>query len=295
MLFAVKRKPDAIKGNPMYIKCWGSRGSTPVSGSEFEKYGGDTTCIEIRTKSDDLIILDAGTGIRRLGNQLIREERFKFNFIFTHSHWDHLMGFPFFKPLHQKASKINIHRCPFPGRYIETIVTKLMRPPHFPVRYSDLLASICYKNGCPGSFSIGSVLITPIALSHPNGGCGYSFEEDGKRFVFLTDNELGYIHEGGLSYKDYVAFCTGADLLFHDGEYTAEEYAESVEWGHSTYMDTLNLALDAGVSRLGIFHLNQERTDADMDAIVDHCKKIVAGKNASLDCFAVARDMEFYL
>ena len=279
----------------MYIKCWGSRGSTPVSGCEFDKYGGDTTCIEIRTRSDDLIIVDAGTGIRRLGNQIIDENRSVFNFIFTHSHWDHLMGFPFFKPLHKAASRIYMHRCPFPGKYIETIVTKLMRPPHFPVRYADLKASILYKNGCPGTFSIGSVNITPIALSHPNGGCGYSFEEDGKRFVFLTDNELGTIHEGGLAYRDYVAFCRGADLLFHDGEFTPDEYAKSIEWGHSSYTDALRLAIDAGVGRLGIFHMNQERTDSDVDGIVERCKDFIAGKNSSLDCFAVGRDMEFYL
>ncbi len=279
----------------MYIKCWGSRGSTPVSGAEYDKYGGDTTCIEIRTRSDDLIIVDAGTGIRRLGNQLLSEDRSIFNFVFTHSHWDHLMGFPFFKPLHLEKSEIHMHRCPFPGKYIETIVTKLMRPPHFPVRYSDLKASISYKNGCPGTFSIGSVNVTPIFLSHPNGGCGYSFEEDGRRFVFLTDNELGFTHEGGLPYEKYVEFCAGADLLFHDGEYTPEEYAESIEWGHSSYMDTLKLAMDAGVGRLGIFHLNQERTDAGMDAIIDRCVEHVAGKNSSLECFAVARDMVFHL
>lgn len=280
----------------MYIKCWGSRGSTPVSGIEFEKYGGDTTCIEIRTRSDDLIIVDAGTGIRRLGNQLISDDRSIFNFLFTHSHWDHLMGFPFFKPLHKKESEVYMHRCPFPGKYIETIVTKLMRPPHFPVRYSDLKASIFYKNGCPETFSIGSVNITPISLSHPNGGCGYKFEEDGKRFVFLTDNELGFVHEGGLNYNEYVNFCGDADLLFHDGEYTPGEYVQSKEWGHSTYVDALQLALDAGIGKLGIFHLNQDRTDEDIDVIINSCKKHITGRNnTQLDCFAVARDMEFFL
>ena len=279
----------------MYIKCWGSRGSIPVSGASYEKYGGDTTCIEIRTESDDLIIVDAGTGIRRLGNQLISEDRSVFNFIFTHSHWDHLMGFPFFKPLHLAESSVYMQRCPFPGKYIETIVTKLMRPPHFPVRYSDLKASIFYRNGCPGPFSIGSVDITPVPLSHPNGGCGYSFEENGRRFVFLTDNELGFTHEGGRPYREYVEFCEGADLLFHDGEYTPEEYACSVEWGHSSYMDALNLAIDAKVRRLGIFHLNQDRTDADMDRIIETCNEYAAARNVSLECFAVARDMAFQL
>jgi len=279
----------------MYIKCWGSRGSIPVSGREFQKYGGDTTCIEIRTKSDDLIIVDAGTGIRRLGTQLMKEQRSVFNFIFTHSHWDHLMGFPFFKPLYDKTSQILMHRCPFPGKYVETIVTKLMLPPHFPIRYSDLKASIYYKDGCPKTFSIGSVTIEPIALSHPNGGCGYRFEEDGKAFVFLTDNELGYTHASGRTLKDYEAFCRGADLLFHDGEFTPDEYIASTEWGHSTYTDTLALALRAGVRRLGLFHINQDRSDDAMDAIVETCREEISGNGHNMDCFAVARDMEFEL
>lgn len=279
----------------MYIKCWGSRGSIPVSGSEFQKYGGDTTCLEIRTRSDDLIIVDAGTGIRRLGNQLIRENRNVYNFIFTHSHWDHLMGFPFFKPLYDETSQILMYRCPFPGKYVETIVTKLMRPPHFPVRYSDLTANVTYREGCPDSFEIGSVTVTPIALSHPNGGCGYKFREDGKTFVFLTDNELGFIHPGGCAYKDYAAFCKGADLLIHDAEFLPEEYEQSIEWGHSSCMDTLDLAIEAGVERLGLFHLNQDRTDEGMDRMLDRCRNFLSDNGGKAECLAVSRDMVFEL
>ena len=99
----------------MVITCWGSRGSIPVSGEEYNKYGGDTTCLEIRTKSDDIIIVDAGTGIRRLGNKLIDETRNTFNFLFTHAHWDHLMGLPFFKPLFEKETQIKTFRCPYSG------------------------------------------------------------------------------------------------------------------------------------------------------------------------------------
>ncbi len=279
----------------MYIKCWGSRGSIPVSGPEFLKYGGDTTCIEIRTGSDDLIIVDAGTGIRRLGLRLIEERRSVFNFIFTHSHWDHLMGFPFFKPLYDSTAEILMHRCPVPGKYVEAIVTKLMRPPHFPVRYSDLKARVHYQNGCPNQFSIGSVTVTPIALSHPNGGCGYRFEEGGKSFVFLTDNELGFVHNGGCGFSDYVDFCRGADLLIHDAEYTPVEYAASIEWGHSSYTDALELAMAAGVKQFGLFHINQERTDAAVDAIVDACRQTLDRAGSSMTCFAVARDMAFEL
>ena len=279
----------------MYIKCWGSRGSIPVSGAEYLKYGGDTTCIEIRTKSDDLIIVDAGTGIRRLGNQLTEEKRSTFNFIFTHSHWDHLMGFPFFKPLYHEDSVILMHRCPFPGKYVESIVTKLMRPPHFPVRYSDLTATVIYRKGCPDAFQIGSVLITPIPLSHPNGGCGYRFEEDGKSFVFLTDNELGYVHPGGCRYEDYVVFCKGADLLIHDSEYLPEEYHNHIEWGHSTFTDTLRLAFEADIKQLGLFHLNQERSDKAVDEMVARCHETIASDNRKVACCAVATDMTFEL
>jgi phosphoribosyl 1,2-cyclic phosphodiesterase len=197
-------------------KCWGSRGSIPVSGKEYLKYGGDTTCLEIRTKSNDIIIIDAGTGIRRLGNLLIKENQNKYHFIFTHTHWDHVMGFPYFKPLYSNHTEFRMHRCPFHSQLVKDIISNIMAPPHFPVKYSDIKAELFYEEACPMEFEIGSVKVVPIAISHPNGGSGYKFIEDGKSFVFLTDNELGFIHPGGLAYKDYVKFSLGADLLIHD-------------------------------------------------------------------------------
>ena len=277
----------------MKIKIWGSRGSIPVSGREYLKYGGDTTCLEIRTKSGDIIIIDAGTGIRRLGNQVADEQRFDFNFIFTHGHWDHLMGFPFFKPLYFKKSTIRMHGCPFHSRFVETILSKVMAPPNFPVKYSDITAQISYPDACPTEFQIGSVSVVPIALSHPNGGSGYKFIEDGKTFVFLTDNELGYIHPGGLHFDDYVSFSKDADLLIHDAEYTPEEYKIFIDWGHSLYTDALELAHQAAVKKLGLFHLNQERTDIEMDEIVKDCRKRIAAKGIELACVGVTGDMEF--
>lgn len=277
----------------MQITCWGSRGSIAVSGPDYLKYGGDTTCIEIRARSGELIIVDAGTGIRRLGNQVIENNCTVYHFLFTHSHWDHLIGFPFFKPLYHRESQIQIFRCPFPGKFIEEIVNKMMGPPHFPVRYSDLKASISYIEACPSEFQIGSITVIPISLSHPNGGCGYKFIEDGKSFIFLTDNELGYTHADGLAASDYAILCQNADLIFHDAEYTPEEYKESIQWGHSTYTDALDMVLEAGAKRFGLFHLNSERTDADMDRIVDHCRKIIEERGATMDCFAVGQDMTF--
>lgn len=277
----------------MIIKCWGSRGSIPVSGKSYLKYGGDTTCIEIRTKSDDLIIVDAGTGIRRLGNRLVKEKRRTCHFIFTHAHWDHVMGFPYFKPLYFKSTKLHMHRCPFHSKFVETILSRLMAPPNFPVKYSDIKAELEYVDACPTDFDIGSVKVIPIALSHPNSGSGYKFIEDGRSFVFLTDNELGYIHPGGRSFEEYAAFSRDADLLFHDAEYTPREYQFFIDWGHSVYTDVLRLAVDAGVKELGLFHLNQERTDAQMDEIVKHCRQLIAGQKHKLKCFGVKSDMTF--
>ena len=279
----------------MIIKIWGSRGSIPVSGKDYLKYGGDTTCVDIRTKSGDIIIIDAGTGIRRLGNQLVDEKRFDLHFIFTHAHWDHLMGFPFFKPLYFKRSTIRMHPCPFHSKFVETILSRIMTPPNFPVKYSDITAQLVYTEACPTEFEIGSVKVIPIALSHPNGGSGYKFIEDNKTFVFLTDNELGHIHPGGVPFEDYLNFCSKADLLIHDAEFTPDEYHTHMDWGHSAYTDALDLAQQARVKKLGLFHINRERTDKEMDKIVKDCRNRIAAKESNLACVGVACDMEFEL
>ena len=270
----------------MHITCWGSRGSIPVSGKEYIKYGGDTTCIEIRTASDDIIIVDAGTGIRRLGNQLVQEKRFTYHMIFTHAHWDHLIGFPALKPLFMDHTRLNVYRCPFPGTYMENMLATVMKPPNFPVLYADLRAEIRYIDSCPNAFTIGSVTVESIPLSHPDGGCGYKFTENDRCFVFLTDNELFFDHPGCCSRDDYMEFCRGADLLFHDAEYTPSEYESKKGWGHSLYTDVLDLAMDAGVHNLGLFHINSERTDDQVDLIVDDCRRIIEEKQSSLHCFA---------
>lgn len=277
----------------MRITCWGSRGSIPVSGAEYLIYGGDTTCMEIRTQSDDIIIVDAGTGIRRLGNQLMAEKRQEVHFLFTHAHWDHLMGFPFFKPLYSAQSRFWMYRCPFGDQFVENMLTRVMSPPHFPVNYTDIQARISYADACPTDFRIGSVSIVPIRLNHPNSGSGYKFIENGRTFVFLTDNELNYTHPLGLSRDHYLDFCHKADLLIHDAEYTPQEYTRTIAWGHSTYIDALDLAIAAGVRRLGLFHINQERTDEQMNHILSLAHATIAQRTATLECVAVGANMVF--
>jgi phosphoribosyl 1,2-cyclic phosphodiesterase len=279
----------------MMVRCWGARGSISVSGKEYRKYGGDTTCIEIRTQQDEIIIIDAGTGIRRLGNRLLEERRFEVTLIFTHAHWDHLIGFPFFKPIYHSGTRLTLCGCPFVQTSVREMISRIMTPPNFPVTLADIRADLTYRKSCDTPFEIGAMRVTPISLSHPDGGGGYCFEEDGKRFVFLTDNELTYRHPGGLAYEDYCRFSQGADLLIHDAEYTEADYQEKKAWGHTVYRDALRLALDAGVAKLGLFHHNQERTDAELDAMVEDCRKTIVPGGHRLDCFALHQGMEIFL
>ncbi|HOD99076.1 MAG TPA: MBL fold metallo-hydrolase, partial [Syntrophales bacterium] len=265
--------------------------SIPVSGPEYLKYGGDTTCLEIRTKHDDIIIVDAGSGIRRLGNALMTEGRRDYNMFFTHAHWDHLLGFPFFKPIYYPGTEINMFGCPFAQISVQELISQVMAAPHFPIEYQNIRCEISYHQTCGDRFSINEMTVTSFPLSHPNEGMGYRFEEDGKSFVFLTDNELSYIHPGGRGFDDYVGFAAGADLLIHDAEFREDDYKQT--WGHSTYNDAVRLALAAGVKTLGLFHHNQERTDVGVDDILARSIAMVRECQGLLTCCAVYRDMQF--
>jgi phosphoribosyl 1,2-cyclic phosphodiesterase len=279
----------------MIIRCYGARGSIPVSGRDYLKYGGDTTCVEIRTRNDEIIIVDAGSGIRRLGNRLVQEGRSDCHVLFTHSHYDHILGFPFFKPLYHEGTRIRLTGCPTTQGNLEKLISKAMTPPYFPVLYEELKAHIEYAGECPLKFKIDSVEIFNINLSHTNLGLGYKFVEDGKSFVFLTDNELGYRHRDGQDFDDYVSFSKGADLLFHDAEYDPQQYGATRTWGHSTYPEALNLAVAAGVKRFGLFHHNQDRTDAQLDAIVEQCRRTLREKHPHMECFAVSQTFQIEL
>jgi phosphoribosyl 1,2-cyclic phosphodiesterase len=279
----------------MIVRCYGARGSIPVSGEEFLKYGGDTTCMEIRTHNDEIIIVDAGSGIRRLGNKLLEEERFEYYMLFTHSHWDHILGFPFLKPIYLEETTLNVMGSPTTQDNLKVLLPRIMSAPHFPVPFHKLKARINYISISAESYFIDSVQLFSIDLSHPNFGLGYKFVENGKTFVFLTDNELGYRHRGGKDFKEYVEFSKNADLLIHDSEFTPEEYKTTRTWGHSTYADALELALEAGVKCFGLFHHNQDRNDSDQEVILEKCHEIIQSRKSDMDCFVLTQDTELTL
>ncbi len=274
----------------MRVKFWGARGSIPVSGPEYLEFGGDTTCVEVLTSDGKTIIIDAGSAVRRLGNQLIEERRLNVHLLFTHAHWDHLLGFPYFKLIYRKDAKVTLYGCPFAQQSVERMIADTMEPPYFPLQFFNVRADLSFRGLCTDGFTIGSVHIRPILLSHPNQGLGYKLTEDGKDFVFLTDNELGHLHPGGCEAKTYTEFARDAELLVHDAEFSDAEYASKKTWGHSTYQQAVSLALDADVKRLGLFHHNQERTDDQVRDIVADCGRLIRERGGALECFAVSRD-----
>ncbi|BBD06883.1 MBL fold metallo-hydrolase [Desulfovibrio ferrophilus] len=280
----------------MFIRCWGSRGSIPVSGPEYNRFGGDTTCIEIRNDDDDIVVVDAGSGIRRLGNLLLKEGRFDLTMLFTHAHWDHVLGLPFFKPVYMPQTTLQIHGCPFEMGDLFKVLQQVMNAPYFPVQYGELLSTRNHSLACDLEIMVGGMSINSIPLSHPNKGQGFKFEEKGKSFVFLTDNELDFEHPGGTTYEDYLAFSKGADLLVHDAEYLPTEYEKLTRgWGHTTYTRALELAIEAKVRAFGLFHLNQDRTDEQVDAMVEDCRRIAAQRGVDMEIFAMAQDQEITL
>ena len=272
----------------MNIRCWGSRGSFPACGPEFNRYGGDTACVEVRSDRGDTLIIDAGTGIRRLGDMLDTRLPESIHMIFTHAHLDHIIGFPFFLPVYNKNTKLHIYGPQTAAASFESALKDIIRAPFFPVEFNKLKADITFHNIGEESFRIGSLAITPIKLNHPNGGCGVRIEENGRSFVFLTDNELMDDNNAGKPPAYFESFCANADLLFHDAEYTNEEYPHYTAWGHSKFTDAVRLALSSGVKKLGLFHINARRTDDQMDEIVKNAQEIIRERDSKMECFGVS-------
>jgi len=260
------------------------------------RYGGNSTCFEIRTLENQIIILDGGSGLRKLGDAILLEEDLsKIYFVLTHSHWDHLMGFPFFTPAYFSNYSIQVCGGPIAQSTLKKYLAHQMEAPYFPVDFSVMKAKFHFGNEAPNKSTIGLVGVDPIPLSHPNGGYGYKFSKSGKTFVFLTDNELGFIHEGGRSFEDYVEFCMGADLLIHDAQYTDREYEKKKSWGHSTFVDATNLAIAAKVKRFGICHHDPDRSDSELDELVTQCREKITKAGPTMECFGTEEGMEIDL
>jgi phosphoribosyl 1,2-cyclic phosphodiesterase len=267
----------------MKLTVWGARGSIPVSGAEYLRYGGDTTCVELETATGETIILDAGSGLRALGKKLQSEGKKVVHFLMSHAHWDHLIGFPFFKPLYSKETMIHIHGCTNAQKSLRTFLEVAMSPPFFPVSLNDLPSILKFDDGCPAEIEFAGIRCETTLLNHPNYGYGYRIWEGDRSIAFFPDNELDYSHPKGGTFDDYAGFVGGVDLLIHDAEYLPEEYESwSRGWGHSVLTDTIRLASAAKVGHLLLWHLNQDRSDDELDVMLAQAKQLAADTSPGL-------------
>lgn len=268
----------------MKFKFWGVRGSIPTPGANTVKYGGNTTCIEVRTSSNDLIILDAGTGIHALAQDLMPRQPLTAHILITHTHWDHIQGLPFFLPLFVPNNHINIYGSldPVTGLGIDRALRVQLQYSYFPIIETQLKANVRYHTIKPGSaMTIGSATITAVVLSHPVLNFGYRIDDsDGSSLFFSGDYEPSQnpYQPGDPEYAstqqfidekmaEVVRSIAGVDTLIIDSSYTEEEYQRKKGWGHGTYASSLNLARQAGARKLYLTHHEPTRTDQQLDAI----------------------------
>ena len=283
----------------MEVKIWGCRGSITSPGEMTLKYGGESTCLEVSSKLGERIIIDFGSGIRKLGQELLKDKTItELRLLLTHSHWDHLVGFPFFVPAYLPRFTITLCGGPQPQQSVMKYLSHQMEAPYFPVDFSAMKAKFqkgcqCAQTYCDHAMNGGlkSIRCESIALNHPNGGYGFKLTQTNKSFVFLTDNEIRFSHEEGLPREDYINFCKNADLLFHDAQYTEEEYKNRQGWGHSTFIDAVQLALDAGVKSLGLFHHDPDHSDDFIDQQVELCQNYIKQSGSTMKCFACMEGM----
>lgn len=252
----------------MKVTFYGVRGSIPAPGAETRRYGGNTACAEVITSGNYRMIIDCGTGIRKLGLKLLKEKESPTIPIFiTHAHWDHVQGLPFFLPIYMPKFKLMfVSANDSFDRLYQTLYNQ-MDGYVFPADLQEVQSQVKFEIIDSKGFDFGGVHFDTIKNNHPVPTHGIRAAENGKKFCFLTDNELKS-DKPQTDYSEFVRFCRDADVLVHDAQYTEEDMKKTRGWGHSTFKETIELAEEAGVKRLGFYHHDPERTDDQLDEIV---------------------------
>lgn len=307
--------------NSLEIRFWGVRGSIPSPGLELSKYGGNTSCIEIRVKGlQDTLIFDAGSGIRKLANKMLQHAKtnsLTSQIFLSHTHWDHIMGFPFFIPAYIPGTKITIHGpITFEDETLEQVVGKQMTYKYFPINMGELSAEIQYKrlNEHPSMEIAPGVMLQTKLLNHPVTTLGYRLEVDNKVFCTCFDHEPfrnlfldidpedpfyspDLEEEGQVAADEQNAsvrqFLQNADIAVIDAQYTKEEYESSrIGWGHTPIEIAIREAQLAGVKKLILFHHDPDRTDDQLDALYE---ELVRKHVGPMEIVFAQEQMEFYI
>lgn len=294
----------------MKLTFWGVRGSIPTPGNQTVRYGGNTPCLELRLDDDKLIIFDAGTGIRNFGDFLLSKgESIKAHLLITHPHWDHIQGFPFFKPAFIPGNELTIVGTERPEKSLSEIIAEQMNRIYFPVQLHDLKAKIKFVPiREEGIIQVHEAKVTYMYVNHPGFTVGFRVEYKGKTLVYVSDNEPfdreaakiltnfetsvkeRFLAVEGDPNQRVFDFCRGADVLIHDATYSPEEYIDRVGWGHSDYLFTLRVAAEADVKRLYLFHHDQNHSDEKVDDILAKSQREVRNRGYGFECEAAVEN-----
>lgn len=272
-----------------YIRFWGTRGSTPVSGPEYYRFGGNTSCLEVR-QGDDLIIIDAGTGIRPLGLELMRSKPKHIHIFISHYHWDHILGFPFFAPIFEQDCEISIWAPVGFDQTAEEIFHEILAPAFFPIRLDEILAKVHFNELRDlQRVVIGEIAVEVCHTYHPSATFGFKITTGGESFGYVTDNEIAMGYHGSPKeitrdhpvmepHEQMIKFFKGCDLMIHEGQYSPQEYKRKSGWGHSSIANASLLIKYIEAKRWYVTHHDPNHTDEDLQ------KKILLHRDILQEC-----------
>jgi phosphoribosyl 1,2-cyclic phosphodiesterase len=280
----------------MRVRFWGTRGSVPTPGPSTVRYGGNTACVEMRTNRGTFFIFDSGTGIRELGLDLARDGgAVAAHLMLGHTHWDHISGFPFFTPAFVPGNRLVIYGARDLDRSLRDVLAGQMHFTYFPVPLGDLRAEISFSELEEGTIQLDDAAVRTHYLNHTAVCMGYRVEADGASVAYITDHEpyglvedglrRGFIHGGD---RRLIEFVRGVDLLIQDAQYTPDEYAARRGWGHGSTDYVTDLAVEAGVKRLAMFHHEPTHADDDLDRMVEHARARARDAESEVEIFAAA-------